>query len=290
MANRSSSSRSAKPGRRPPPKRSNAGAIAIAVVVGVVLIVGAIVLLVVGGDGDDDADESPFPTTPLGTAICEPIASLGSEPTETASAGSVPASGAGLGPFAADDVLQPVAIEGPALPAFTSEIREGDPDIALCETAPVVSGYDYAGEEITIDPANDGPTMVVLLAHWCPHCNREIPVLNEWRDSGEIPDSLNIVGVSTGIDPDGDNYPPGEWLEAVDWQWPVLADSDAGADDPDDDVVTSAFRAYGGTTFPTMLLIGSDGRLLARFSGEVPADLIAASVDDFLAQDADSAV
>ena len=32
--------------------------------------------------------------------------------------------------------------------------------------------------------------MVVFLAHWCPHCNAEIPVLNEWRDSGEIPDGL----------------------------------------------------------------------------------------------------
>ena len=27
-------------------------------------------------------------------------------------------------------------------------------------------------------PATDGPMMVVFLAHWCPHCNAEIPVLN----------------------------------------------------------------------------------------------------------------
>ena len=50
--------------------------------------------------------------------------------------------------------------------------------------------------------------MVVLLAHWCPHCNAEIPVLNEWRDSGEIPDGLNIVGVSTGASADAPNFPP----------------------------------------------------------------------------------
>ena len=61
-----------------------------------------------------------------------------------------------------------------------------------------MSGADYDGQPITIDAAADGPTMVVLLAHWCPHCNDEIPRLNEWRDSGDVPEGLDVVGVSTG--------------------------------------------------------------------------------------------
>lgn len=267
--------------RHPPPRRSNAGLIAIGAVVAAVLVVGAIVVVVVGVVGDDDEeDAAAVTTTPNGVAICEPLDDV------TATTAVAAASDVALGAFTDDDIFKPIAVRGSALAEFSQEIQQGAPDIALCEPAPVVSGYDYAGEEITIDPANDGPTMVVLLAHWCPHCNREIPVLNEWRDAGEVPDNLNIVGVSTGVDPDATNFPPDDWLEAMDWQWSVLADSDPGADDPDDDVVESAFRAYGGTSFPTMLLFGSDGRLLARFSGEAPAEVTAARVDDAIARDA----
>jgi hypothetical protein len=63
------------------------------------------------------------------------------------------------------------------------------------EVAPVVSGMDYTGDAVTIDAAEDGPTMVVLLAHWCPHCSTEISRLNEWRNAGQVPDDLNIVGI-----------------------------------------------------------------------------------------------
>lgn len=277
MANRSAST------RRPLPGRSNAGLIAIGAVVAAVLVVGAIVVVVVGGGDDDDVDvddAAVVTTTPNGVAICGPVAD------DTATTPAPAESEVALAAFPDDDIFKPDAVAGAALPAFSQEIQRGAPDIALCEPAPVVSGYDYAGDEITIDPATDGPTMVVLLAHWCPHCNREIPVLNTWRDSGDVPDNLDIVGVSTGVDPDGANFPPDEWLPALDWQWPVLADSDLGADDPDDDVVASVFRAYGGTTFPTMLLFGSDGRLLARYSGKSTAAVIAARVNDAIVQDA----
>jgi len=41
----------------------------------------------------------------------------------------------------------------------------------------------------------------VFLAHWCPHCNREIPELNAWRDSGEVPADLQVVAVTTAVEP-----------------------------------------------------------------------------------------
>ena len=156
----------------------------IAAVVGVIAVLGVVVALVVGG-GDDGGDD-----------------------------------GGGV------DMYRPVTSTARRWPQFTAEIRRsGRSTIRRSGSAvPVVSGVDYDGNEITIDPATDGPTMVVLLAHWCPHCNDEIPVLNEWRDSGEIPEDLNIVGVSTGVSSDAPNYPPDEWLVEMDWQWPVLAD------------------------------------------------------------------
>lgn len=179
------------------------------------------------------------------------------------------------------DMYRPVTVDGEALAPFTEEIRLGDvDDPAVGEAVPVVSGLDYDGTEITIDPATDGPTMVVLLAHWCPHCNDEIPVLNEWRDSGEIPEDLDIVGVSTGVSSDAPNYPPDEWLVEMDWQWPVLADDQP----PDDNSPPPAMSAYGGTSYPTMVLIDADGQVHQRLSGEVPIDVLAPLVDDLVAE------
>jgi thiol-disulfide isomerase/thioredoxin len=211
----------------------------IAAVVGVIAILGVVVALVVGGGGDDGGDDD-----------------VGS------------------------NMFRPVTVEGEALAPFTEDIRVGEvDDPAVGEAVPVVSGVDYGGTAVTIDPATDGPTMVVLLAHWCPHCNNEIPVLNEWRDSGEIPDDLNIVGVSTGVSPDAPNYPPDEWLVEKDWQWPVVADDRA----PDNESPPPAMGAYGGTSYPTIVLIDGDGVVRQRLSGEVPIDVLAPLVDDLVA-------
>ena len=176
--------------------------------------------------------------------------------------------------------FRPVSVSGEPLPEFSQEIRDGDlDDPAVGQRAPVVSGVDYDGNATVIDPAADGPTMVVLLAHWCPHCNAEIPVLNEWRDSGEIPDGLNIVGVSTGSSPDAPNFPPDEWLVDMDWQWPVLADDSS----PDANSPPPAMGAYGGTSYPTLVFVDADGLVRERLSGEVPIDVIAPIADELVA-------
>lgn len=221
------------------------GRLIIGVVVAAVAVLGVVIALLVGGGDDNSSDDLP------------PI----------------------------EEVVKPVTIDGAALDPFTDAMINGDaPDTAIGQVAPVVSGVDYEGNSVTIDAASDGPTMVVLLAHWCPHCNAEIPRLNEWRDAGDVPEGLNIVGVSTGVDPGRANYPPDQWLVDKDWQWPVLADSDLAAD-TDPAVPTSAFRAFGGQYFPTVVIIGSDGVVLTRFSGEPSADEIDQLVRDALAQD-----
>ena len=191
---------------------------------------------------------------------------MGSLPT-----GSVPALA---------DIVRPVTITGEALAPYTGA-DQVDPAVGVL--APVVSGVDYQGNAVTIDAATNGPTMVVLLAHWCPHCNAEIPRLNEWQDSGGVPQGLNIVGVSTGVDPGRPNYPPDRWLVSKDWRWGVLVDSDVSADTGPQP--TSAFRAFGGHAFPTMIIIGSDGRVLLRFSGEPSVDEINERVAAALAAD-----
>jgi cytochrome c biogenesis protein CcmG/thiol:disulfide interchange protein DsbE len=229
-----------RPAAAPPSDDRTRSLIVIAAVVAVVAILGIVVAVVVGG-GDDDGDDDD------GGAAVEPY--------------------------------RPVTVEGEPLAEFSEAVQAGDePDPAIGAQAPVVSGTDYAGTPITIDAASDGPTLVVLLAHWCPHCNDEIPVLNEWRDSGDVPDGLDIVGVSTAVSSDAPNYPPDEWLVDVDWQWPVLADDRP----PDEASDPPAFAAYGGRGFPMMVLIGDDGTVLGRLSGEISADDLTTWLENLL--------
>jgi thiol-disulfide isomerase/thioredoxin len=204
----------------------------------------------------------------LGVALCSPAAS--SVPLDpTSSSASAPASPAPA-PATPGAAYQPVVVSGIPLPQFTAEIAAGTvADPALCAAAPIVSGYDYAGTPFTIDATTGGPTLVVLLAHWCPECAREIPVINAWRDSGGVPAELQVVGLSTGILPDRENFPPDAWLTRVGWVGPLVAD----------DQQNTALNAYGGISFPTMVFVGSDGLVRWRITGEYTAEEIQARVD-----------
>ncbi len=120
--------------------------------------------------------------------------------------------------------------------------------------------------------------MVVFLAHWCPHCNREVPLLVDWERSGDVPEGLNVVGVSTGVRSDAPNYPPDQWLRDEAWPWPVLAD----------DENSDALAAYGGTSFPTLVFVDGDGTVVRRISGEYPIELIQQYADELMATSAGS--
>ena len=132
-------------------------------------------------------------------------------------------------------------------------IGAGD-DSAIGQPVPIVSGIDYEGNATVINPSADGPAMIVLLAHWCLHCNADVPRLNERRDSGEVPDGLNIVGVSTGVRPDVPTFPPDQWLVDKDWQWPVLADESGTA------MAARPTRRWSSSTATATSSGGSRGR------------------------------
>jgi cytochrome c biogenesis protein CcmG/thiol:disulfide interchange protein DsbE len=153
---------------------------------------------------------------------------------------------------------RPVEITGEPLAPFADPAA----DPAVGQASPVVAAAGFDGTPMTIGGASDNPTMLVFLAHWCPHCNAEIPALLEWRDSGAIPPDLQIFGVSTAVSPDRPNYPPGQWLQDKGWEWPVLAD----------DVEFTAGTAYGVTGFPGVILIDADGNVVVRGSGEISID------------------
>jgi thiol-disulfide isomerase/thioredoxin len=193
-----------------------------------IVVIVAVIAIVAGGgdDGDDDT------------------AARDTSPTTTVAGGVAPAE------------FQDVTVSGDAL----DRMPETGDDPAIGTTPPALSGFGLNGAPITIDPASGKPTMVVFLAHWCPHCNREVPRLVEWNDGGGVPADLQIIGVSSGARDDAPNWPPSEWIEDVNWPWPVMADSQDQL----------AAQAYGLPGYPYFVLIGADGQVKYRQSGEVP--------------------
>jgi thiol-disulfide isomerase/thioredoxin len=122
-----------------------------------------------------------------------------------------------------------------------------------------------AGRPATIDPGSDGKaTMLVYLAHWCPHCNYEIPVLNEWKEKGLMPPNIRVVGVTTGSREDQANWPPSKWLVAKKWTFDQFADSEK----------QEAAAAYGVGGYPFLVFIDPEGNVTSRTSGEVPVEEI----------------
>lgn len=158
-------------------------------------------------------------------------------------------------PDVAEPASAPIAVAGTALP----ELADPASDPAVGAEVPALSGTDLSGAAIRIGP-DDGPMAIVVLAHWCPHCQAEVPVLVDYLASTGMPDGIRIVGVSTAIDAVRPNYPPSAWLEREGWTVPTLVD----------DASSSALSALGLTSFPGFVFVGADGTVVQRSTGEMP--------------------
>jgi cytochrome c biogenesis protein CcmG, thiol:disulfide interchange protein DsbE len=136
-------------------------------------------------------------------------------------------------------------------------------DAAVGMKPPVLSGSSFDGSPVTITPGGS-PKLILFVAHWCPHCQREVPKIVQWIASGAAPKGLEIAAVSTAVKKDAANYPPSAWLSKVGFTRPVLAD----------DAKQDAARAWGLPGYPYFVLLKADGTVAKRYSGEIEmADL-----------------
>lgn len=170
---------------------------------------------------------------------------------------------------------QPVTVTGESLFPYDSSNPQ---DPAFGSEAPLISGFDFQGDAVTVDPSASGPYMLVFLAHWCPHCNAEVPRLLDWKGSGAVPAELNVLGVATAASPSSTNYPPHEWFSNRGWSWPVLVDESLGEGE-----AGKAAVAYGATGWPYFVIVGADGLVKARVSGEIEVSELQIIVDEALA-------
>lgn len=172
--------------------------------------------------------------------------------------------------LASDDADAPVAfdtaaatIDGTALPTLS----DTGSDAAVGHAAPRLEGTSLDGETVTA-PVQGRPTVLLFLAHWCPHCQREVPVVQDWLADRNLPDGVDLVAVATSIDPSRPNYPPAAWLESEGWTAPTIADA-TGA----------AASAYGLSAFPYWVAVDADGNIVERRVGELTPAQITELVD-----------
>jgi cytochrome c biogenesis protein CcmG, thiol:disulfide interchange protein DsbE len=159
----------------------------------------------------------------------------------------------------------PVAVEGQALPDHPGVGVVPDPiaDPATGLTAPTVRGVAFDGTPVEV--AGDGtPRLLLFLAHWCPHCQREVPKIQELVDAGGVPDGVEVVAVATSTSASQPNYPPSSWLAGEGWSSSILVDDDQ----------SSTSRAYGVTAFPYGVYLDGDGRVMARTAGAVEMPVV----------------
>lgn len=178
------------------------------------------------------------------------------------------ASGSGDRANATKYEIAPVKVSGTPLPEYNAEASS---DPAVGETIPTLEGKSIGdGSPVTIGPrAGDGePQAIVFVAHWCPHCQAEVPRLVALAKQGVF-DGVKVSAVATStVDRPDSNYPPSAWLKRVKWPFPVLADSASG----------TAGKAYGLSAFPYFVLVNADGTVAGRATGEVSDAEVTANI------------
>jgi cytochrome c biogenesis protein CcmG, thiol:disulfide interchange protein DsbE len=155
-----------------------------------------------------------------------------------------------------------VTVDGLGLPPFDPS-GAADPALGTSAPAVVATGRDGQPTPLAVDGV---PTLVLVAAHWCPHCEDELDrvegALSERVTHGADRSGARVVLLSTWVDRARPGWPP----EATYADWPgVLLHDDASS---------SAADALGLTSTPMWLVLDADGSVLARSgSGATPESL-----------------
>lgn len=205
----------------------------------------------------DQRSPRSFPLVPIAVGM---IIVLGLVAVLLSRGGDDDGSGVQTGSAATGSIREtrPVSSAGAALPPHGEGV-----DAAVGMPAPEMTGAAFDGAAVAI--SNDGtPKVLMFLAHWCPHCQKEVPVIAEWIEQNGPPEGVALVSIATATVAERPNYPPSAWLEREGWQPVVLADDEQG----------SAATAYGLTAFPFFVAVDAQGKVVERVSGELTVQQI----------------
>ena len=145
---------------------------------------------------------------------------------------------------------------------------QGYEDSALGWAAPEVKAVGLDGEEIYI--GGEGPTtLIMVLAHWCPHCRNEVRELAPFLNETDSLDRVRMVTLLTSINDERPNFPPHTWLDLEKWPVPSMVDT------PSSQIAT----AYGISSFPFFIVINDKGEIALRMPGRLGIETLSRLLD-----------
>ncbi len=169
------------------------------------------------------------------------------------------------------EVSKKVVVSGAAL--ATSDAVGTSKDPAIGKTGPTLSGQGFDGMKVRIGGTSEHGRVLIFVAHWCPHCQAEVPKIVKLAKQGKLA-GIDLQTIATDTNKELPNYPPSKWLSREKWPFtPVLAD----------DAKDSALQAYGGTSFPFFVLLDANNKVVVRTSGEIPPAALAQAVKNLAA-------
>lgn len=150
---------------------------------------------------------------------------------------------------------------GEPLPPYDPSV----PDPAVGAPAPDFRAQSSrTGQVVDVDLDAGTAHVIGFFAHWCPHCQAELPEVAAWLRANGTPAGVEVYAVSTSVDSGAPNYPPSSWFEREEWPNEILVDRESG----------TLASSFGLTGFPYWVVIDGQGRVAERLSGEMaPAEL-----------------
>ena len=139
----------------------------------------------------------------------------------------------------------------------------GPGDVVPAFTAPALGGG-------TVDWSDyqTGPVVLAIWAPWCPHCQKEMPILSEAVDATS---PVRLVSVTTAVG-QAPGPSPQEFMQERDLTFPVAVDDDQG----------TLGAGLGIQSFPTVYYV-KDGVVVRTTTGEVPQAELEAILAELLA-------
>jgi len=234
-----------------PVDRSRTGWILAALIVGLGLIATQVLVLLglssTRGDIEDLNAQVAAVDSAVGT-LTDDLSSVAAD-VESAEEGPVVEGGP-------SSAIDPPVQTAPA--GYLPRYEPGVADRAVGMSMGTIEGIDGYDEVATsVDPADGTRRVWMIWAHWCPHCQAELPELDDWYPTANATYEAELVTVSTSIDPTRGNPLP-EYLAAEQFPFPVVVDAD-----------NQMAVKMGVSAFPFWVVTDGDGEVLLRTAGRL---------------------
>lgn len=131
--------------------------------------------------------------------------------------------------------------------------------------APDFSTQTVDGGNVSLGDSGDyQATMLVFFASWCPHCNREAPIISDLKNEH---DNLRVVMI--GIDGQDNSEKVQEFVNKYGINGPAAYDPSVGS-------------IYQASSYPTIYVIDGSGKITAANAGETPKNVLEGWIEDAL--------